>query len=137
MRTNVDRMPRISRSEIEICNMSAEHSRRRDIELFARLSLGDELDPGVDLTALFRRVEAMAPSDADLAWSVIKNYWRMCNARLRHYRTFCEGNGTLLLLLPMVRRAYFSLALLAFRALTGLRVVSLRRMQPILQFLYS
>lgn len=127
----------ISKADIEINDMAAAHSRCRDIELFARLALGEELESGVDVTALLRRVEAMPATDADLAWSVITNYWRLCNARMRHYRTFCEDHGTLLLLLPMVRRAYFSLALLAFRVLTGLRVVSLRRMQPILAFLYS
>jgi len=128
-------MAKITKSDLEIADLAAAHSRQRDIELFARLSLEGHTE-GLDTSALLKRIDQMAPGDGELAWSVVRNYWRLCNERTAHYRTYCEGSGSLLLFLPMVHRAYFSLALLSLRALTGLRVVSLRRMQPILRYLY-
>lgn len=131
-------MQKITSEEIASAEQLAADSRKCDIAIFVRITLGAEVPPGVDLSALLERIDRYAPSDADLAWSVVRHYWLLCNERSARFREFCEvlGGPALWWILPRQRSAYISLALLGFRAVTGCRLVPLRRMQNVFAYLF-
>lgn len=127
---------KITADEVKLAELAAEQSRLRDMDLFVRLTLGDRISPNVDVRALLRRIDGIAPTDAQLDWSVVRGYWLLCRERTNEVRKQYEGIGLGWTSYLIFRgpAAYWALILLSIRAITGLRITSLDRLQSVLNY---
>lgn len=110
------------------------------VEIFARIVSGEQIPPGADVSLILAHAERMGrhlPGPATLSLAALGRLAVTVCARIRAYRSDCERDAALSRFAPAAISAIWSLVLLAVRVMLRHSVVSLRRLEPVLEFIHS
>jgi len=110
------------------------------IEIFARIVSGEPIPPGADVSLILAHAERMGrnlPGPATLSLAALGRLAGAVCVRIRAYRSDCERDAALTRFVPAAINAMWSLALLAVRVMLRHSLISLRRLEPVLEFIHS
>jgi len=125
----------ISNDDIRHCRTAIAVGNRSAVQLYGRLLTGEQ--PESDMSEILRHVDRLkADLGPVLTFRTLMHLVRAVEAKRIARRAAAEREGASLWS-PQAIRCYAALALLALRAVTHVRVVSLLHLRPVLRYLHG